>query len=100
VNKEETKALLDFCLSLRNSLDNLISRHAPVKSIAELQAKIPSELKDSLTYEENQHYFIVRPRQYLGAENFAKILDAVRQVGGEYISKGKDSHFKVPKGQP
>jgi hypothetical protein len=98
VNEEETKALLDFCISLRNSLDNLISQLSPVKSIAELKAKIPDELKDVLTYEENQHYFIVRPRQYLGAENFAKILDAVRQVGGEYISKGKDSHFKVPKG--
>jgi hypothetical protein len=99
VNKEETKALLDFCISLRNSLDNLISQLAPVKSIAELQAKIPSDLKDLLTFEENQRYFIIRPRQYLGTENFAKILDAVRELGGEYVPRGKDSHFRVWKGQ-
>jgi hypothetical protein len=98
VNEEETKALLDFCLSLRNSLDNLISRLAPVKSIAQLQNKIPSELKDYLTFEESQRYYIIKPRQILGAENFSKILDAVRELGGEYVSKGKNSHFRVPRG--
>jgi hypothetical protein len=98
MKEEETKALLDFCIQLRNSLDNLISRLAPVKSIAELQAKIPSELKDYLTFEESQRYYIIKPRQILGAENFAKILDAVRELGGQYVSKGKNSHFRVPRG--
>jgi hypothetical protein len=34
---------------------------------------------------------------FLGSENFAKIASAVRGMGGEYISAGKDSHFRVPK---
>ena len=98
MNEEETKALLDFCISLRNSLDNLISQLAPVKSIAELKAKIPSDMHELLSFEETEHFYIIKPRQYLGAENFAKILDAVKLLGGEYISRGKDSHFKVPRG--
>ena len=98
MKEEETRALLDFCIQLRNSLDNLISRLAPVKSIAELEAKIPSELKDYLTFEEDSRFFYVKPRQILGAENFSKILDAVRELGGEYVSKGKNSHFRVPRG--
>jgi hypothetical protein len=98
VNKEETKALLDFCISLRNSLDNLISRLAPIKSLAELKAKIPSDMHELLSFEENQRYFIIRPRQILGAENFAKVMDAVKQCGGEYVSRSKNSHFRVPRG--
>jgi hypothetical protein len=98
LNKEETKALINFFCALRNSIDNLLTQLAPVKSIAELKAKIPSDTQDLLTFEENQHYFIIRPRQYLGAENFAKVLDVIKECGGEYVSKGKDSHFKVPRG--
>jgi hypothetical protein len=33
----------------------------------------------------------------LGSENIAKIASAMRGMGGEYISAGKDSHFRVPK---
>ena len=100
MKEEETRALLDFCIQLRNSLDNLISRLAPIKSIAELQAKIPGELKDYLTFEESQRYYIIKPRQILGAENFAKVLDIIKELGGQYVSKGKNSHFRVPRGAP
>jgi hypothetical protein len=98
MNREETRALIDFLTTVRNGIDILLSQLSPIKSLAELQAKIPSEFKDLLTYEENQRYFIIRPRQYLGAENFSKVLDAVKECGGEYVSKGKDSHFRVPRG--
>ena len=98
MNEEETRALLDFCLSLRNSLDNLISRLAPIKSIAELQAKIPSELKDLLTFEEDSRFFYVKPHQILGSETFARLLDLIKSFSGEYISAGKASHFRVPRG--
>jgi hypothetical protein len=98
MNKEETKALLEFCLSLRNSLDNLISQLSPVKSIEELKAKIPSDTQHLLNFEENERYFIVKPKQILGAEVFSKVLDAIKECGGQYVSRGKDSHFRVWKG--
>ena len=56
-----------------------------------------SELEGMLTFEESENYIIVRPRRFLGSENFAKIASIVRNLGGEYISAGKNSHFKVPK---
>jgi hypothetical protein len=98
MDKETAKVLIDFFTSVRNSIDNLISQLSPVKSLAELKAKIPSDTQDLLTFEENQRYFIIRPRQYLGTENFAKVMDAVKECGGEYISRGKNSHFRVPRG--
>ncbi len=67
------------------------------KSMEEVRMSFPEELENLLTFEEKNGYIIVKPRQFLGSENFAKIASAVRGMGGEYISAGKDSHFRVPK---
>jgi hypothetical protein len=40
---------------------------------------------------------MVKPRQFLGSENFAKIASIARGMGGDYISAGKESHFRIPK---
>ena len=50
-----------------------------------------------LNFEEKEEYIIIKPRQFLGADNFAKIASVVRELNGDYISAGKDSHFRVPK---
>jgi hypothetical protein len=57
----------------------------------------PEDLEALLSFEEKDDYIMVKPKQFLGSENFAKIASAVRGMGGEYISAGKDSHFRVPK---
>jgi hypothetical protein len=57
----------------------------------------PQELEGLLTFNEKGDYIIIKPRQYLGSENFAKIASIIRGTGGEYISAGKDSHFRIPK---
>ena len=43
---------------------------------------------------------IVKPRQFLGSENFAKIASAIRAIGGQYVSAGKASHFEISKAEP
>ena len=40
-------------------------------------------------------YYIVRPKAFLGSENFAKIASMMRGLGGEYISQGRNSHFRL-----
>ena len=57
----------------------------------------PEEHEARLSFDEKGYYIIIKPKQFLGSENFAKIASAVRGMGGEYISAGKDSHFRVPK---
>lgn len=42
-------------------------------------------------------FYIVRPRQFLGSENFAKVASFMRGIGGQYQSAGRNSHFKVSK---
>ncbi len=63
----------------------------------EIRMSFPEELETRLGFEEKGDYIIIKPKQFLGSENFAKIASAVRGMGGEYISAGKESHFRVPK---
>jgi hypothetical protein len=70
---------------------------AGMRSIADIRSALPKELENMLFFEDAGSDIIVKPRAYLGSENFAKILSLVRGEGGEYISAGKESHFRVPK---
>jgi hypothetical protein len=75
------------------------AQHEPSKlrSLDDIRMSFPEELEARLSFEEKGDYIIIKPKQFLGSENFAKIALAVRGMGGEYISAGKDSHFRVPK---
>ena len=82
------------------------SAAAPAVSVASSEKKrivndvkqaFSSELAGMLIFEESGTFIIVKPRRFLGSDNFAKIASIVRNLGGEYISAGRNSHFKVPK---
>lgn len=65
--------------------------------IEDVKMMFPEDLEGLLNFEDKGEYIKITPRQYLGAENFAKIAQIVRGAGGDYISAGKESHFRVPK---
>jgi hypothetical protein len=67
------------------------------RGLDDIRMSFPEELETRLSFDEKGDYIIIKPKQFLGSENFAKIASAVRGMGGEYISAGKDSHFRVPK---
>ena len=71
--------------------------HDKKKSIEDIRMAFPEDLENLLSFEEKDDYIMIKPRQFLGSENFAKIASTVRGMGGEYISAGKDSHFRVTK---
>jgi len=54
------------------------------------------DLEEMLMFESKDGNVIIRPRQYLGSDSFSKIASIVREVNGEYVSAGKDSHFRIP----
>ncbi len=67
------------------------------RRIEDVRMMFPKELEAMLIFEDKGDFIKIKPRQYLGSENFAKIASTVREARGEYISAGKDSHFRVPK---
>jgi len=105
VLKEISEDLTDISKSLKAAgIPSPVTAQAPaptpaeqMRSIKDLRALFPKELEDMLNFEETGKYVIIKPRQYLGSENFAKIASIVRGTGGEYISAGKESHFRVPR---
>jgi len=68
-----------------------------MRTVADIRGAFPKELENMLFFEDAGSHIIIKPRAYLGSENFAKIASIVRGEGGEYISAGKESHFRVPK---
>lgn len=68
-----------------------------VKEIEDIKMMFPEDLEDLLSFEEKEDYIVIKPRQFLGSDNFSKIASVVRGLSGEYVSAGKASHFKVPK---
>jgi hypothetical protein len=68
-----------------------------LRSLDDIRMSFPEELETRLSFEDKGDFIIIKPKQFLGSENFAKIASAVRGMAGEYISAGKDSHFRVQK---
>ena len=68
-----------------------------IRSVKEVRESFSSDLEEMLTFEETEDHVMITPRGFLGSDNFARIASIVRSLGGEYISAGKNSHFKVPK---
>ncbi len=67
------------------------------KVTEDIKMLFPEDLENMLGFEEKDEYVIIKPRQFLGSDNFSKIASIVRGVGGEYVSAGKASHFRVPR---
>jgi len=68
-----------------------------MQSIEDIKTMFPEDLENLLSFEEKEEYIMIKPRQFLGSENFAKIASIVRGIGGDYVSAGKESHFRVPR---
>jgi hypothetical protein len=68
------------------------------RTVEDVQRVFPQDLAGMLYFEVTDDHVLIKPRQYLGSDNFRRIAAIVRdQLGGEYVSAGKDSHFRIPK---
>ena len=62
----------------------------------DVEAAFTGDLHAMLNFSVEGDYVTVRPKEYLGADNFRRIAAIVRdQLDGEYISAGRDSHFRI-----
>jgi len=68
----------------------------PVQEQLEKLKKPFGDLADLLSFTVKDGKVLVKPRQFLGAENFSKVANVVRGLQGQYISEGKNSRFELP----
>jgi hypothetical protein len=78
------------------TLTEMKEREINMTPLERVVGSFPEEVQDLLDFKEQGDKIIIRPLQYLGSENFAKSAAVVRELGGEYVSAGKESHFVVP----
>ena len=91
---EVSRTLKELALSI----DRFLERKLPVEARLEmLREKFPEDLKSLVKFEAADNRVVVKPKSYLGKENFSKIAEIIKEAGGEYVSAGKESHFVVPK---
>lgn len=95
--------LSDVSKSLKNISETTVtptvspSPSSKKRGLYEIKQIFSPEIAGMLLFEEMGSYIIVKPKRFLGSDNFAKIATVVRELRGEYISAGKNSHFKIPK---
>ena len=69
-----------------------------MRTADDVQRVFPQDLAGMLYIEVTDEYIFIKPRQYLGSDNFRRIASIIRdQLSGEYVSAGKDSHFRIPR---
>ncbi len=83
--------------ALSQPVDGAPETRGKSKVIEDAKMLFPEDLDTLLGFEEKDDYIMIKPRQFLGSDNFSKIASVVRSAGGEYVSAGKASHFRIPK---
>lgn len=108
VLKKLSEDLQDISKSLRKISPQVVQAVVPPTELSvpvsktvgremeDLRKMFPEVLEKMLIFEEKEDFIKITPRGYLGSENFAKIASTIREAGGEYVSAGKDSHFRIP----
>lgn len=84
----------DILYGMRQQISQL---YGPVdySHIEDIELCFPKEQADKLSFEIKGDYWIIKPKAYLGGDLFGKVAENVKDLGGEYVSAGKDSHFRV-----
>ncbi len=98
VAKANLTGLIDGWLSSvrqRTTGNQKAPASAPVPQLDAAQF-FPEDIRSLLSFEQKADMVIIKPRQFLGSENFAKIADIIKKHGGDYVSAGKGSHFRIP----
>jgi hypothetical protein len=76
---------------------SITAKESKTVTIDSVKAIFPENLSSLLSFEDKDDKIILKPQLFLGSETFAKIASTVRGLGGEYVSAGKGSHFRIRK---
>ncbi len=60
-----------------------------------LKNMLPQQVEEKLNFSIENGYIIIRTKQYL-KEGFREVAQALKDAGAEYISAGKNTHWRKP----
>jgi len=98
MDEASLERVIDYIQYIKRLLDHVLVLLVAPRTVEEVMAKIPMELRDSVIVEETDDAFFVKPKVRLSSDDFCKILDRVKALGGDHVSVSKDVvFFKVLK---
>jgi len=116
MNQKEFDKVIEVLAEIRNwledvteiikAIDELIDMHTaklegkPVETtpkLEDIKKAFPNQLLDKIEVTESEGMIFIKPKKFLGSKLFASLAEVCKQLGGEYISMGRDSHFRIVK---
>ncbi|MDH5439098.1 MAG: hypothetical protein OEZ48_09550 [Candidatus Bathyarchaeota archaeon] len=97
--KAELDEAEDLDEAFRNIKERVLRLHEGSRmetDIDRLRDSFSDEWQQRLEFTSNEKYFKVKPKHYLGSDKFGELASVIRNLGGEYVSADKDSHFRIP----
>lgn len=95
--ESEAKPPVKVVLPPPKKVEKAKSTKSTVNDLQRVKDGFTAELTGLLIFEEEDDYVKIRTKAFLTGDNFPKVAAVVRELGGEYISAGKKSHFRVKK---
>jgi len=71
-----------------------------IVGIKDVRTWLGKDLADLFDFSVEGNYIIIKAKNWLRKEDFAKASAVVKQHGGEWMSLGKMSHFRLMAGTP
>lgn len=87
---------LDITITVKPSLAVPEAPVPPRISVESVRSRLAEYLKE-ISVSEEEEGIVVKPVGYLGRDKFASIAAIVRELGGNYISAGRESRFLIPR---
>jgi hypothetical protein len=97
IAREEIRRFVDAGLMYTESSVNAPKAKDVIVSEQALLNNFPEDIANVLVAEDKGGFWSLKATLFLGKEAFAKTVAVVKQLGGKYVSSGKNSHFEVPK---
>ena len=69
---------------------------APDEDVAEIEMWLKEELH-LVSVEDEGDYVVIRPKEFLPPEHFKRIHVKIDRHRGEYVSNGRQSHWRILK---
>ena len=91
----------DIEITIKPSEEVTFEPPVPIKPgiTVELVKKDLDPYLEDLDITEDDENIVVMPKRYLGRDKFAPLADLIRELGGSYVSAGRESKFLIPKSE-
>jgi len=93
---DETDDLKQTFNKVKTHVFQLHKEKLNLEIIQKVKERFLDKWVERIDFSHQENFIIVKTKQYLNTDDFEELRAIIKDFGGEYVSAGKDSHFKIP----